>query len=102
MRTAALFILAGILVFSFTTHEIPSGSLIIPGVQAGPIRLGYTTIEEARDSLRSTKTVVNDEFKGVRRAGKHCVKGKYYEYYLVDSSVGIIMNAQCKNLHVVY
>ena len=102
MRTPALFLLAGILAFSFTTHDVPNDSLIIPGVQAGPIKLGYATIEEARDSLHITKPVVSDEHTGTRRAGKHCVKGKFYEYYLVDSTKGLIINAQCKNLHVVY
>lgn len=102
MRYTLFFLIAGFISCAFCGEQIPSNELIIPGTQAGPIKLGYTTIEEARDSLGITKPVVNDEYKDVSRAGKHCVKGKFYEYYLVDSSVGIIINAQCKNLHVVY
>ena len=102
MRAWYAFIILATFCVSFISGENSDSNLIVPGVQAGPIRLGYTTIEEARDSLHSTKPVVNDESKDVTRAGNHCVKGKFYEYYLVDSSKGIIINAQCKNLHVVY
>lgn len=102
MRSETLYLLFVFILFGFRGEEIAGNDLIIPGVQAGPIRLGYTTIEEARDTLGFIKPVVNNEYIGIARAGKHCAKGRFYEYYVVDSSQGLIIKSQCQKLHVVY
>jgi hypothetical protein len=96
-----LFLFAGIS-FSFKSDIVISSQLIISSDQVGPIKMGFTTIEEARDSLGIKIPVENNEAEGVSRIGKHCMKGTFYQYSLKDSSLGISINAECESLHVVY
>jgi hypothetical protein len=87
--------------FAFTGNETSFG-LIIPGEQAGPVKLGYTTIEEAKDTLNIPYDIENiSAIWRTCRGLRYCTKDYYYEYRLDDSTKGISIYAKFRDLHVV-
>jgi hypothetical protein len=103
MRFLFLLFLFGTISFSFTNQKKSSSELIIPGEQAGPIKLGYTTLQELKDSLGITAPIKNDCYMSRNLGGDHwCTVGMFYEYYLIDSARGLWPSAHCDRLHVIY
>ena len=101
MRILIYFLFCSAVTFSFRSTIYNSG-FADPVLKVGPIQMGYTTIEEAKDTLKITNSIQNDTYFGPYSGGKKiCSKGIFYEYSLTDSAKGISLKAQCKKLHVI-
>jgi hypothetical protein len=119
MRIAP-FVFLLFLSFAFKSDDALD-NLIIPGEKVGPINLGYTTIEEAREMLGISAPVIDHSYRGQirthwffkrqrrrwKRKGNYSIsplfteKGYIYQYSLEDSLMGIKLLAKYENLHII-
>jgi hypothetical protein len=96
----AIFVFILFVSFAFKSDD-PVNNLIIPNFQAGPIRLGFTTLEEAQRLLGIDNKIVNESDRYVDRTTRPWKEILYYHFTLDSPKNGIYLESEHDKPHVI-